>query len=347
MANGEAEQDQNGGAIYFAGGGTLSINSCTISNNHAGSFDNDASGGAILARGGTININNSIFSANSSEGGYSDNGGAIATYNSNVRINKSEFADNNSSYGGALFLDGGALTIFNSRLHRNVANAAEYGDGGAINARNTDITVVNSTIDGNSAFFGGGILSSGRLVIDNSTIANNVALFDHGMNGGGFGGGVLAGGDVIVRNSTVTGNSCYTYSLPDGYDISGGGIRVFGSLEVDNSIIVGNWKVVGENRTRSDIDGTVNISNGHNLFGSDISGNVSGDRENVAASSVFASVDPDTGGGTLSAGGVASLRNSITIRHCRLHIFYLRENKRAREPEAREIYRWVRTVPLE
>ena len=149
-------------------------------------------------------------------------------------------------------------------------------------------------------------------MIENSTIANNVALFDHGMNGGGFGGGVLAGGDVIVRNSTVTGNSCYTYSLPDGYDISGGGIRVFGSLEIDNSIIVGNWKVVGENRTRSDIDGTVNISNGHNLFGSDISGNVSGDRENVAASSVFASVDPDTGGGTLSAGGVASLRNSIT-----------------------------------
>ncbi len=38
----------------------------------------------------------------------------------------------------------------------------------------------------------------------------------------------------------------------------------------------------------SDIAGTITLSNGHNIFGSDVLGNVAGDRENIAASAVFA-----------------------------------------------------------
>ena len=50
----------------------------------------------------------------------------------------------------------------------------------------------------------------------------------------------------------------------------------------------------------SDIFGSVTLSNGHNIFGSDVLGNNPADRENIAASAIFASIDPTTGGGQLS-----------------------------------------------
>jgi Ca2+-binding RTX toxin-like protein len=61
-----------------------------------------------------------------------------------------------------------------------------------------------------------------------------------------------------------------------------------------------------------DIYGAIAFSNGHNVFGSDVVGNVPGDRENIAASAIFAAIDPDTGGGLLSANGIVPLKNAIT-----------------------------------
>ena len=52
-------------------------------------------------------------------------------------------------------------------------------------------------------------------------------------------------------------------------------------------------------------------SNGHNIFGSDVLGNVSGDRENIAPAAIFAAIDPATGGGQLAANGIVPLLNSI------------------------------------
>ena len=48
------------------------------------------------------------------------------------------------------------------------------------------------------------------------------------------------------------------------------------------------------------------------FFGSDVAGNIAGDRENIAAGAIFAAIDPDTGGGLLSASGIVPLLNSIT-----------------------------------
>jgi Ca2+-binding RTX toxin-like protein len=59
-----------------------------------------------------------------------------------------------------------------------------------------------------------------------------------------------------------------------------------------------------------DITGTIAFSNGRNIFGSDISGNVVGDRENVAASAVFRDIDPATGGGLVNEFGVVPLLDS-------------------------------------
>ena len=47
------------------------------------------------------------------------------------------------------------------------------------------------------------------------------------------------------------------------------------------------------------------------MFGSDVAGNVPGDRENIAASAIFAAVDPVTGGGKLGPDGTVALRNNV------------------------------------
>jgi Ca2+-binding RTX toxin-like protein len=56
------------------------------------------------------------------------------------------------------------------------------------------------------------------------------------------------------------------------------------------------------------------ISNGHNIFGSDVAGNVAGDIENAAASSLFVSLDA-LGGGALALNGgpspTVALRNAL------------------------------------
>ena len=77
-----------------------------------------------------------------------------------------------------------------------------------------------------------------------------------------------------------------------------------------NSIVAGNT-LVGTSATGDpNISGAIVTSNGHNIFGSDVAGNVAGDRENVPASAIFAAVDPDTGGGQLAANGIVPLLNS-------------------------------------
>lgn len=70
--------------------------------------------------------------------------------------------------------------------------------------------------------------------------------------------------------------------------------------------------MIGNLAEGPDISGTITRSNGHNIFGSDVAGNIAGDRENVAPSAVFASVDPDTGGGQALDVGVVPLRDSVS-----------------------------------
>ena len=60
-----------------------------------------------------------------------------------------------------------------------------------------------------------------------------------------------------------------------------------------------------------DLFGALNVTNGHNIFGSDVLGNNPADRENIAASAIFASIDPGTGGGLIS-GRVVPLLNSTS-----------------------------------
>jgi hypothetical protein len=101
--------------------------------------------------------------------------------------------------------------------------------GGAIRA-SAPITVLNSSIVGNSASCAGGGISVGSsLTVRNSTISDNST--------DGEGGGIFqsAGPDATFTmvNSTVTGNETTS-------DNAGGGVRFFGAATIVYSTIVNN-----------------------------------------------------------------------------------------------------------
>jgi CSLREA domain-containing protein len=111
------------------------------------------------------------------------------------------------------------------------------GDGGAIRAINTQLSIRNSQISGNYADGrGGGVfvdkpgnIYSGALGIDGTTISGNQAT--------GSGGGVAVFGVASIGNSTITGNHAE----------QGGGISVYDSAgyaawtTISNSTIAHNY----------------------------------------------------------------------------------------------------------
>ncbi len=242
------EADNRGGGVYVYGdGSTVTIDNSTIAANEA------FLGGGIASPYGDLVIrNNSIISGNSA---YVY--GGIATYKSDVTIESGvEISGNDAVYGGGanfylsdvtisdstisgniavvggggILAEGSTVTIERSLISENEVQQAygPYFGGGIVNGiaydANTgqyvggDMTIIDSTISGNSAFLGGGIangnVSGGgpeinyqnRLTVYNSTIADNEAY---------YGGGLLNyGGIWNMFNSTVSGNQA----------IGGGGI---------------------------------------------------------------------------------------------------------------------------
>jgi Ca2+-binding RTX toxin-like protein len=181
-----------------------------------------------------------------------------------------------------------------------VAGNSAYATG-ALTLWDSTATIARSTIADNRSTYVGGIRVVGgdsRLTIADSTIVGNRSI-------DAFGGGISAfGGEVVVRNSTITGNRA-------GYqDYQGGGIYVSSSsrLDIANSIVAGNSNGPNDfGAADPDISGTVTLSNGHNVFGSDVTVNIAGDREGVAPGQIFAALDPATGGGQLAANGIVPL----------------------------------------
>jgi large repetitive protein len=150
--------------------------------------------------------------------------------------------------GGIRNEDGGMLTIVDSTLSGNSATSLGGGilnDGG--------LTVTGSTFSGNSANFGGGLYARGIVTVTGSTFSGNLA--------GSLGGGIAVVGRVTVTDSTLSGNSAdegggiwnnngdltLTGSTLSGNSAGGdsnagrgGGIQNSGSLSIVNSTLSGN-----------------------------------------------------------------------------------------------------------
>ncbi|RLA50469.1 MAG: hypothetical protein DRQ65_08935, partial [Gammaproteobacteria bacterium] len=227
----------SGGAIYLFEG-TLNASDITFSNNTAveeggaiyarlsdvvvvnGLFESNTggNGGAVMLTGGTGSVTTSVFSLNSATG--SDGpamGGAI--YNAaDLSITDTTIDQSVSEIGGGIFNSnfGGVLKVVRSTLSNNQANNLGEVAGGGVGGGGT-ITILNSTISGNTAVrgHGGGIgMTGGTARLNNVTVAHNAAL--DGLRGGmcaasGEPGAVISlSNSIRWRNSVPggTGSAC-------------------------------------------------------------------------------------------------------------------------------------------
>jgi len=167
---------ENGGGIVsnFAATNINLINVVFDSNNA------NSDGGAIYLSGGTLNVSNSVFNNNTAGG----DGGAI--YNAgSTTITDTTVNMNGASVGGGVFSGSAAvLNVAHSTFSNNSANNTGAPAGAAIGGAGT-MTILNSTISGNTAIdgHGGGIaLTAGTARLNNVTIAYNAAPL--GQRGG-------------------------------------------------------------------------------------------------------------------------------------------------------------------
>jgi hypothetical protein len=167
-------------------------------------------------------------------------GGAISAPNADLTISNAVITGNRglNAAGGIFSGDGPRVTVIDSTISGNTADPGNNSYGGGIYAEN-DALIQGSTIVDNNARDGGGIYSTessgNSLTIQRSTIARNHAVNDDG-------GGVWFccgenGERLIVQSSTISGNSALT---------SGGGLNIYIGdpsylrPEIDNTIVSGN-----------------------------------------------------------------------------------------------------------
>lgn len=239
---GFAGRSQEAGAMWiinFNSGVTtldMTINDSTFTNNTA------TFGGALLLRQGVnVTVNDSKLTGNTSNrGGAIYSLGTGASVANSLTVNRSVIDNNTAVYGGGGIqaASGGAylevVNINDSTISRNVTTAASatpdrvggVGFGGGINADNTDLSIVQSTISSNSAFEGGGGVFAGYYAtavdIQRSTITLNTATNSSAFANSG-GGGLLIDspytlGIHTIDNTIVSGNTAGSNVDIGGYD---------------------------------------------------------------------------------------------------------------------------------
>jgi hypothetical protein len=193
--------DNNNGGLGSNNGGMISIAGCAISGNSA------SLGGGLHSYGGMVTIASSMISDNSAING----GGlyCVGKVGSLVTITGSSISDNSAEDSAGLANNGGTMTITDSTISDNSATGDGVAGGGVDNYSDSTLTIIRSTISGNSAsVFGGGIdnIDGATATIVGSTISNNRADGDgaHSPLGGGI---YSYNATVMIADSTISDNA--------------------------------------------------------------------------------------------------------------------------------------------
>lgn len=202
-------------------GGMVTLNDSTVSYNRSDEYDGGIHNGGIVpeasqdppVNGGTLTLNRSTVSHNYAyyyAGGIHNEHGTTTLNDSTVEYNSTSDCGcfGGPTGGGGIFSNPEAILNLNSTIVRE--NEALAGAGIVVGGQTT---IRLSTISGNDAFIGGGILSLVQYfpdeftTIEKSTITGNYAV---------FGGGLVNGfGTALVYQSAISGNTAI---------IAGGGV---------------------------------------------------------------------------------------------------------------------------
>ncbi|MCC5950946.1 MAG: hypothetical protein JJU45_02505 [Acidimicrobiia bacterium] len=187
-----------------AGGALTAGTAMTLTHSTLASNVAEGSGGAIWidnpSATGDVPLVLDSSSVVSNEAG--DAGGGIFNANGSVTLRSTGVLNNTAGGDGGGVFASGALTMEQSVLSANQAGG-RHGGGGSTNG---PVTVSQSGVVQNTSETGsGGLGSQGAgtaLTIERSIVAGNRAT-----GAGATGGGVGSSGPVVVRTSTVTRNS--------------------------------------------------------------------------------------------------------------------------------------------
>lgn len=183
-------QDIAGGAIYAFGGGETIISGSTFVGNVA------SNGGAVGSLNGHLTVINSSFTNNAATGsggnpGNGGCGGAIYMDGADERTSLcgTTISSNTAgAIGGAFFRVSndlsGTFAMDRTTVDSNQVTPSGSGNAGGMYLQGLDLSITNSTISRNRAFYNGGLwIHSSDVQMTNVTIAENTAF---GSNGGGL-----------------------------------------------------------------------------------------------------------------------------------------------------------------
>ncbi|MCX7557573.1 right-handed parallel beta-helix repeat-containing protein [Xanthomonadaceae bacterium JHOS43] len=213
-----------GGAAVFAYEGSITLTNSTVTGNDvfAASYDEQSpiASGALVSKYGSITLTDSTVSGNTAYGdGIAVGAGMFAQ---SVTLNRSTVSGNRA--GSAVTPPGPTQ----QQKATQVPMGSPYlslGLGGGILSGVASITA--STISGNEALAGAGLVALSSLDLVNSTISGNAAY---------AAAGVIAGADVVtLANSTITANHAMGYAGGMAFKYSEGG-----SVTMNSTIVSGN-----------------------------------------------------------------------------------------------------------
>lgn len=237
--------------------------------------------GGVYLRNSSPTFIDCVISANSTPDG-TGSGGGLALDHSSPTFVGTLIEDNETDYqGGGLALTNGSHPTFYGCMLQGNRATGPYGEGGAIHAIESSVTLTYSLISSNAAEqSGGGIhlenLSTAHLT--QSVLEDNVTTGNGGgmrvvegdvsleycritNNIGNDGGGLCLSGTSQIRHSLFSGNQAVT----------GGGLSVTGTATLSYCAFTGNnaegLRVWGPEADQVSVENTILAHNfGYNLF---------------------------------------------------------------------------------
>ncbi len=252
ITGGRADLGSNhGGGLRVINSDAVVINN-TIRGNRAFLL-----GGGIWVQNGAPSLEGNRIEDNLSDGlGQEAFGGGVQLENAQATLTSNLIVGNSASgtpvsYGGGIDISGGSISLNGNEVISNMANP---GRGGGLSVRSSIVAALENLFRGNySSARGGGIFNTGELTVTNSSIVDNASNLGGGIANLGegilflhasqiienvadsWGGGIYSPGSAEIQFSTIKDNSGEL-----GGGIYRGGSEVTGTLQIEDSMLVGN-----------------------------------------------------------------------------------------------------------
>jgi hypothetical protein len=197
LTNASTLHGAEGGAIFGQVG--VSLSNSAVINSSVNAPSSYGLGGGIYSRG-FVDLSDSFVSGNTAERA----GGAVYAY-SGFSAKYSTVDSNRCGYfGGGLFVSGNIL-IANSTISNNQA-IVQYG-GAALDGygATAPITVLNSTISGNSA----GVLGGTEILEYAARVVSSTIAFNYEGTASKYGAGLYVRDAAVDLESTIIANNTY------------------------------------------------------------------------------------------------------------------------------------------